>query len=80
MSAAWTIRDQKGQLLPNFEAPSRLDVGRKVVPAHYDPFRLQVSHSYRELFDRAVAQILKRKGWEIVRIGSDASRGLLRAT
>ena len=67
VSAAWTVRDSKGQLLPNFEAPSRLDVGRKVVPTHYDDFRLRVSHSYREIFDRALAQILDRKGWQIVR-------------
>jgi hypothetical protein len=80
MSAAWTIRDKEGQLLPNFAAPSRLDVGRKLVPTPYDSFRLQVSHSYRELFDRAVAQILERKGWEIVRVGPGESRGLLRAT
>jgi hypothetical protein len=80
MSAAWTIRDNDGQLLPNFAAPSRLDVGRKLVPTHYDAFRLQVSHSYRELFDRTVAQILERKGWEIVRVGSAEGRGLLRTT
>lgn len=67
MGAAWTVRDSNGQLLPTFEASTPLDVGRKVVPTHYDAFRLRVSHSYRELFDRAVAQILDRKGWEIVR-------------
>ena len=67
VSAAWTVRDSNGQLLPNFEAPSRLDVGRKVVPTHYDDFRLRVSHSSREIFDRALAQILDRKGWQIVR-------------
>lgn len=70
MSAAWTIRDSNGQLLPNFEAPSPIDVGRKVVPAHYDAFRLRVSHSYREVFERALSQILDRKGWQIVRMGS----------
>ena len=69
MSAtAWTVRDSNGQLLGDFAAGSRLDVGRKVVPAHYDAFRLHVSPSYRELFDRALGQILERKGWEIVRI------------
>jgi hypothetical protein len=40
-----------------------------VVPAHYDAFRLQVSSSYRELFERAVTQVLEREGWQIVRIG-----------
>jgi hypothetical protein len=38
-----------------------------VVPARYDAFRLHVSPSYREQFDRAVNQILQRKGWHIVR-------------
>lgn len=64
----WTVRDSNGQLLADFTCGSRLDVGRKVVPAHYDAFRLRVSQSYRELFDRALSQILARKGWEIVRI------------
>ena len=66
--SAWTVRDGNGQLLADFAAGSRLDVGRKVVPAYYDAFRLHVSPSYRELFDRALSQILERKGWEIVRI------------
>jgi hypothetical protein len=69
MSSAWTIRDSDGRLLPNFEAASHLDVGRKVVPTHYDPFRLRVSHSYRELFNRALARALDSKGWQIVRTG-----------
>jgi hypothetical protein len=64
---AWTVKDSNGELLADFAAHSRLDVGRKVVPQRYDPFRLQVSSSYRELFERAVSQILERKGWEIVR-------------
>jgi len=65
---AWTVRDSNGQLLADFAAGSRLDVGRKLVPGHYDAFRLHVSSSYRELFDRALGQILERKGWEIVRV------------
>ncbi len=64
---AWTVRDSNGQLLADFAASSRLDVGRKLVPGHYDAFRLHVSSSYRELFDRALGQILERKGWQIVR-------------
>ena len=68
MSATWTVRDGDGQLLADFAGGSRLDVGRKLVPAHYDAFRLHVSSSYRELFDRALGQILESKGWEIVRI------------
>ena len=66
-ATAWTVRDSNGQLLADFAGGSRLDVGRKVVPAHYDAFRLHVSPSYRELFDRALGQILERKGWQIVR-------------
>jgi hypothetical protein len=66
---AWTVRDSNGQLLADFAAGSRLDVGRKLVPGHYDAFRLHVSSSYRELFDRALGQILERKGWQIVRTG-----------
>jgi len=72
MTAAWTVKDSDGQLLADFAAGSRLDVGRKVVPAHYDAFRLQVSPSYRELFNRALTEILSRRGWEIVRIGTRA--------
>ena len=65
---AWTVRDSNGQLLGDFAAASRLDVGRKLVPVHYDAFRLHVSSSYRELFDRALSQVLERRGWEIVRV------------
>ena len=68
MTATWTVRDGDGQLLGDFAAGSRLDVGRKLVPTHYDAFRLHVSSSYRELFDRALSQILELRGWEIVRI------------
>jgi hypothetical protein len=75
---AWTVRDSNGQLLADFAAGSRLDVGRKVVPGHYDAFRLHVSPSYRELFDRALSQILERKGWQIVRTG--ALRGVQRVS
>lgn len=68
MSGAWTVRDSSGQLLPRFACRSRIEVGRKLVPVHYDAFRLQVSASYRELFDRALQQALDREGWQIVRI------------
>jgi hypothetical protein len=65
---AWTVKDSDGALLADFAAASRLDVGRKLVPQRYDAFRLQVSSSYRELFERAVSQALERNGWEIVRV------------
>ena len=68
MSAIWTVRDSNGDLLEAFSGDSRLEVGRKVVPSRYDAFRLQVSSSYRELFDRALAQVLQRERWEIVRV------------
>ena len=68
MNAAWTVRDNNGHLLADFAAGSRIEVGRKLVPQRYDAFRLHVSASYRELFERALSQILQRNGWEIVRI------------
>jgi hypothetical protein len=68
MNAGWIVRDSNGELLAQFLGSSRLDVGRKLVPQRYDAFRLHVSSSYRELFDRALAQTLERKGWEIVRV------------
>ena len=68
MSAVWTVRDSNGDLLEGFAGESRLEVGRKVVPSRYDAFRLQVSSSYREIFNRAVAQVLQRERWEIVRV------------
>jgi hypothetical protein len=70
MAAAWTVKDSNGQLIDRFVAPSRIEVGRKVVPTRYDAFRLQVSASYRELFDRALAGVLERERWQIVRVNS----------
>jgi len=63
----WTIKDSTGRHLPHFTANSRLEVGRKVVPIHFDVFRLQVSASYRQAFERAVLKVLERQGWRIVR-------------
>ena len=68
MNAGWIVRDSNGELLAQFVGGSRLDVGRKLVPGRYDAFRLHVSPSYRALFDRALTQILERRGWEIVRL------------
>ena len=72
MAAAWTVRDGNGQLLADFVGASPLDVGRRIVPTRYDAFRLQVSSSYRETFDRAVTQVLQRQGWQIVRVKATA--------
>jgi hypothetical protein len=63
---AWTVRDGNGDLLTHFMAGSRQDVARKVVRNRYDPFRLQVSSSYRELFNRDVKSVLELQNWEIV--------------
>jgi hypothetical protein len=73
MTVTWTVRDSNGRLLPDFACHSRLELGRKLLPCHFDAFRLEVSHSYREVFERAVNQILQREGWQIVRV-----RGRLR--
>jgi hypothetical protein len=71
MTCVWTVRNGNGEVLSHFTSASRLEVGRKLVPAHYDAFRLQVSSSYRELFERAVKQILRDKHWQIVRRPSE---------
>jgi hypothetical protein len=74
MSAAWTIQDSNGRQLAHFACRSRLEVGLKLVPARFDAFRLQVSSSYRETFDRAVRQVLEREGWQIVPVGANGKR------
>jgi len=63
---AWTVKDSKGELLPHFSAGSPRDVGRKIVQPRYDAFRLEVSPSYRELFDRDLKAVLAREDWRIV--------------
>jgi hypothetical protein len=73
MATTWTVRDDTGRLLADFIGPSPVAVGRRIVPCHYDAFRLEVSSSYRALFDRAVSQTLERRGWQIVRIRSQQS-------
>jgi hypothetical protein len=72
MTAAWTVKDSNGQFIGRFLGGSPLEVGRKVVPAYYDAFRLQVSTSYRTMFERALAQVLEREGWQIVRVRAPA--------
>jgi hypothetical protein len=63
----WTIQDNTGRHLPHFIANSRIEVGRKIVPAYYDNFRLHVSASYRQAFERALLKVLAQEGWQIVR-------------
>jgi hypothetical protein len=66
VAAAWTVKDSKGHLLPHLVAGSRLEVGRKIVPTRYDAFRLQVSSSYREVFNHELKSVLERQEWQIV--------------
>jgi len=63
---AWTVKDSKGRLFPYFVADSPREVGRKLLGGRYDAFRLQVSSSYREVFDRDLKDVLERAGWQIV--------------
>ena len=67
MTTYWTIQDSTGRHLPHFIANSRVEVGRKIVPTPFDVFRLHVSASYREAFERALLKVLAQKGWQIVR-------------
>jgi hypothetical protein len=64
----WGIKDSDGELLARFIAGSPREVGRKVVSHRYDAFRLEVSRSYRELFDRDLKGVLAREQWQIVPI------------
>ena len=80
MAAAWTVKDGNGQLLADYVAASPLEVGRRIVPTRYDAFRLHVSSSYRETFNRAVAQVLARQGWQIVRVKASARAGRVAST
>jgi hypothetical protein len=68
VAALWGVKNHDGEVLQDFTAASRIEVGRKVVPTRYDAFRLQVSSSYRELFNRALSRILGKKHWRIVRV------------
>ena len=66
MPLAWTVKDSKGALLSRFIAGSPLEVARKIVRTRYDAFRLEVSPSYRELFDRDLKAVLVCEDWRIV--------------
>jgi hypothetical protein len=56
--------------------PKHQEVGRKVLSGRYDAFRLQVSSSYREQFDRAVRLALEREGWKIVRVNAQMMQSI----
>jgi hypothetical protein len=68
VTVAWTVKDSKRGSAPRFIAGSLRKVGRKIVRNRYDAFRLEVSPSYRELFDRDLKAVLAREGWRIVPI------------
>ena len=74
MPHIWTVKDSTGHVVPNFTGTSRLDVERRLVPTYYDAFRLHVSPSYREIFDRELAKVLSDKRWRIIRIRNSARR------
>jgi hypothetical protein len=74
MSHVWTVEDCAGQEVPNFTGISRVDVGRRLLLSHYDAFRLHVSHSYREVFDRELAKVLSDKCWQIICKRMDSRR------
>jgi hypothetical protein len=60
--------------LSRFIGGSRLEVARKLLPTRYDPFRLEVSSSYSEQFDRQLNNVLKREEWRIVPLKRRSSR------
>ena len=74
MSYVWTVRDCAGHEVPTLTGTSRLDVGRRLLPSHYDAFRLHVSHSYREVMDRELAKVLSDKSWRIIRKRTNSRR------
>lgn len=63
----WAIKDRNGRVLREFVGSSRIEVGCKVLPGRYDAFRLHVSASYRELFERVLQQVLASHEWRLVR-------------
>jgi hypothetical protein len=79
MAAAWTVKDGNGRLIADFVEASPMEVGRRIVPVRYDAFRLQVSSSYRETFNRAVTQVLERNSWQIVRVKATAKAATAQA-
>jgi hypothetical protein len=68
MISLWSVKNASGEVLAHYTSTSPLEVARKVVAVNYDAFRLQVSSSYRELFERALRLMLERENWQIVRV------------
>jgi hypothetical protein len=80
MAGAWIVEDGEGQLMPGLTGATRLEVARKVVPRHYDAFRLHVSSSYREMLCRDLAKVLALKDWRVVRARPERRKAKERAT
>ena len=74
MPHIWTVKDSTGHVVPNVTGTSRIDLERRLVPTCYDAFRLHVSPSYREIFDRELATVLSDKRWRVIRIRTSARR------
>ena len=68
MAAIWAVKDGNGRILSGFASQSRLELACKLMGGRCYAFRLQVSSSYRELFDQALAKVLAREDWRIVRV------------
>ncbi|HZT48401.1 MAG TPA: hypothetical protein VFA64_10540 [Hyphomicrobiaceae bacterium] len=68
VATEWAVQDGNGRLLTEYTGGTQLDVARKLLGRRYDAFRLQVSRSYREVFDRELRNVLDRQAWRIVRL------------
>jgi len=68
VTAAWTVRNSEGELLSHLAGRSRMDVARKIVSRPFDAFRLEVSSSYREAFNRDLSRVLERQNWQVVSV------------
>jgi hypothetical protein len=75
MAGVWTVKSNQGELISNVVGGSPREVGRKIVRTKYDPFRIEVSRSYRELFERELKTTLEHEGWRIVPLKHRRSRG-----
>jgi hypothetical protein len=45
MTRRWTVRDDNGRWLPQFESNSQLEVARKIVPVHFDAFAVSFTET-----------------------------------
>jgi hypothetical protein len=75
MPTTWTVKNSNGELLPCFIADTPRQVGCKIVRNRYDAFRIEVSTSYRELFERELNNVLAQQGWRIVPLKKRRNRG-----